>query len=156
LSESPTETIATAGDCLLVIVRQTLSIIGVTSIQRGLEELRGDHESVGYLSYIEGAHCTTMDARARGLMADVVRRHTKHIGCAAMIVSGGGFRSTIVRSVLTGIHLASRAQHPMRAFGLVEPALHWYQTTYPRRKLAPFALREALLAVYPAARAALR
>ncbi|MEY4549287.1 MAG: hypothetical protein RL685_5482 [Pseudomonadota bacterium] len=154
--ESSSEIIATAGDCLLVIVRQSLSTIGVSAIQRGFEQLRGDHERLGYFSYIEGAHCTAMDAQARGLMADVVRRHTKHIGCAAMVVAGEGFRSTVVRSILTGIHLASRAEHPMRAFRLVEPALNWYQNMYPCRRLAPSALREALLAVYPAARAALR
>jgi hypothetical protein len=57
-----------------------------------------------------------MNVQARDLMTDVVRRHTKHIGCAAMAVVGEGFRSTVVRSIITGIYLASRAEHPLRVF----------------------------------------
>lgn len=155
VSASPTETVATAGDCLLVIVEQTVSTIGVSAIQRAFEWLEQEYESVGYLSFIEGSRCTSMDTKARKLMSDVIRRHSSRIGAAAMVVGGDGFRSTVVRSVITGIHLASRAEHPMRAFAALDPALAWYQATWPRRKLAPFGLREALFALYPpAARAA--
>lgn len=153
---SPTETVATAGDCLLVIVQQTVSTIGVSAIQRAYEQLEADYDQVGYFSYIEGSQCTSMDAKARKLMADVVRRHTSRTGVAAMVVGGDGFRCTVVRSILTGIHLASRAEHPMRAFSAVEPALAWYQAKWPHRKHPPSALREALLALYPPAAQALR
>jgi hypothetical protein len=156
VSASPTETVATAGDCLLVIVQQTVSTIGVSAIQRAYEQLEAEYEQVGYFSYIEGSRCTPMDAQARKLMADVVRRHTSRTGIAAMVVAGDGFRCTVVRSILTGIHLASRADHPMRAFRAVEPALAWYQAKWPRRKHPPSALREALLALHPSAARALR
>jgi len=156
VSTSRTETIATAGDCLLVIVEQTISTIGVSAIQRAFEQLEQGYERVGYFSFIQGSRCTSMDAKARQLMADVVRRHTSRIGVAAMVVAGDGFRSTVVRSILTGIHLTSRAAHPMRAFRTVEPALAWYQATWPGRKLAPSALREALFALHPSAAEAAR
>ena len=151
-----TETVATAGDCLLVVVQQAVSSIGVSAIQRGFEQLEAQHGRMGYLSFIEGSRCTSMDAKGRKLMADVVRRHTSRIGVAAMVVAGEGFRCTVVRSVLTGIHLASRAEHPMRVFPTLDPAMAWYQATWPRRKLAPAALRQALLALYPPAARAVR
>ena len=156
VSKGPTETVALAGDCLIVIVEQTVSNIGVNAIRRGFEQLEAQYGQVGYLSYIEGTKCTLMDARARELLADVIRRHTSRIDAAAMIVNGDGFRATLVRSVLTGIHLASRAVHPMRAFSTMDPALAWYGEKRPSRKLPPSALREALLALYPPAAEALR
>lgn len=156
VSKGPTETVALMGDCLIVIVEQTVSNIGVNAIRRGFEQLESQYERIGYLSYIEGTKCTSMDAKGRELMADVIRRHTTHIDAAAMIVDGNGFRATVVRSLLTGIHLASRAGHPMRVFSMMDPALAWYGEMRPRRKLPPSALREALLALYPPSARALR
>ncbi len=149
ISKGPDETVATACDCLIVVVERTVSTLGVNAIRRGLEQLSAKHERVGYFSYIEGEQCSTMNASARELMADVVQRYTTRFGAAAMVVSGGGFRSTVVRSILTGIHLASRASHPMRAFGTLAPAFAWYEQVYPDRRLHAAALRDALFELYP-------
>jgi len=151
ISESPTELVATAGDCLLVVIRTTLSAEGVSAIQRAFEQLEREHKRVGYLSYIDGDNVTMMEPSARGLMARVVGRHTRRIGVAAIVVAGEGFRATVVRKLLTGIHLASRAEHPMSAFRALEPALDWYEATWPERRLPRADLREALLALHPAA-----
>ena len=149
LSESSAELVATAGDCLLVIVRTTPSTEGVTAIQRGFEQLEREYKRVGYLSYIDGDNCTVMEASARGLMAHVVRRHTRRIGVAAIVVGGEGFRAAVVRRLLTAIHLASRAEHPMSPFRALEPALDWYEATWPEGCLPRAALREALIALHP-------
>jgi hypothetical protein len=154
LSHSATELVAVAGDCVIVIITKTLSPIGVSAVQRGFEQVKASHEQVGYLSYVEGAACGAMDATARNLMADVVRRNTSRIGAAAIVVNGDGFRSTVVRSVITGIHLASRAAHPMRVFPKLAPALDWYAAQRPRRQVPVIALREALFELYPPARVA--
>lgn len=149
LSESSAEVVATAGDCLFVIVRTTLSTAGVSAIQRGFEQLEREHKRFGYLSYIDGDRCTVMEPSARGLMAHVVRRHTRRIGVAAIVVGGESFRAAVVRRLLTGIHLASRAEHPMTPFRSLEPALDWYEATWPEHALPRFALREALIALHP-------
>jgi len=151
LCDNPAELVATAGDCLLVIIRQTLSVEGVHSIQRGLEQLTSDYQRVGYCSYIDGNNCTLMAPAARGLMAHVVGRHTLRIGVAAIVVGGDSFRAKVVRGALTGIHLTSRAQHPMRPFPALEPALAWYEATWPQRLLPAFGVREALITVCPEA-----
>jgi hypothetical protein len=121
----------------------------VSAIQRGFELLERDYKRVGYLSYIDGDNCTVMEASARGLMAHVVRRHTRRIGVAAIVVGGEGFRAAVVRRILTGIHFASRAEHPMSPFRTLEPALDWYEATWPERSLPRSALREALFALHP-------
>jgi hypothetical protein len=149
LCESPSELIATAGDCLLVVVRTTLSTEGVSAIQRGFEQLERAHKRVGYLSYIDGDKCTVMEASARGLMAHVLRRHTRRIALAAIVVGGESFRAAVVRRILAGIHLASRAEHPMSPFRALEPALDWYEATWPEHSLARHALREALVELHP-------
>ncbi|HVZ31855.1 MAG TPA: hypothetical protein VG963_05485 [Polyangiaceae bacterium] len=155
MSRSSCETVAVAGDCLIVILEEKLSILGVNSIRRGLELLGSEYEQVGYVSCIK-ENCASADVQTRELMADVVRRHTTRIGAAAMVVSGEGFRSTLVRSVLTGIHLASGATHPLRTFSALDPALAWYERKRPRRKLGLAALREAVIGVYPPAAQTLR
>lgn len=149
LSESPVEVVATAGDCLFVVVRTSLSTAGVSAIQRGFEQLERTHKRCGYLSYIDGDKCTVMEPSARGLMAHVVRRHSRRIGVAAIVVGGEGFRAAVVRRALQGIHLASRAEHPMRPFRALEPALDWYEETWPAHTLPRAALREALIALHP-------
>jgi hypothetical protein len=121
----------------------------VSAIQRGFEQLERDHKRFGYLSYIDGDRCTVMEPSARGLMSHVVRKHTRRIGVAAIVVGGEGFRAAVVRRLLTGIHLASRAEHPMTPFRALEPALDWYEATWPEHALPRSALREALIALHP-------
>src|SRR5512147_1705150 len=52
VSESPTESVATAGDCLLVVIRETLSVDGVKAVQSAYEQLQHNYKRVGYFSYI--------------------------------------------------------------------------------------------------------
>jgi hypothetical protein len=144
LWHGPTEVIAKSGDCLLVAISETLSATGVGAIRRGFEEIASEHARFGYLSHVDGKVGASMDSRARKLMADVVGRHSPRIAAAAIAVSGQGFRATVVRSVLTGIHLASRASHPLRVFANLDGALNWYDARFPTRKTAPVVLRESM------------
>lgn len=131
LAHNPMETVAIAGDCLVVMVGRTLSAHGVLAIQRGFERLELAHDRFGYLSLIEGSRVGTMEPRARALMAEVVGKYTRHIAVASFAVEGSGFRSTAIRSILTAIHVASRAGHPLKVFASLDAALAWYAERYP-------------------------
>jgi hypothetical protein len=140
LCRSPSETIAVAGDCVIVLLGRTLSSSGVEAVRRALERITNEHERAGYFSVMNASALRSMDAAARDLLTDVITKYTRQIAAAAMVVDGGGFRATVVRSVLTAIHLASRASHPMRAFPELAPALDWYATKRPDAKLVTSAI----------------
>src|SRR5689334_6037550 len=48
VSRSACETVAIAGDCLILILERKLTNIGVNAIRRALELLESEHEEIGY------------------------------------------------------------------------------------------------------------
>jgi hypothetical protein len=146
LSDLAAETVIAVGDCLVVVLSESLSVLGVNAIRRGLEWLEAEHGRCGYLSIIP-KRATHLDDAARKMMGDVVRRHTHHIDAAAMVVGGTGFRATVVRSIITGIHLASSATHPLKVFATLDPALDWYTRSRPNRITEAAELRHAVCAL---------
>jgi MFS superfamily sulfate permease-like transporter len=127
LFENGATSVAIVGDCLVVLLSGTMSTLVVNAVERGLSELSRRPNRISYLSLIDPA-MRGIDADARERMAAVVRRHSKQIAGAAMVSEGSGFRATAVRSIITAIHLASRAAHPLRVFESLEPALVWLKT----------------------------
>lgn len=134
IARNPTETIAVAGDCLIVLIGRTMSASGVQAVQRGFEKLAQRYDRFGYLSVIEGYRLGRLEPRARDLMAEVVGKYSPSMAVASFAVAGVGFGPTAVRSILTAIHIASRAKHPMKVFSQLDGALEWYAATYPERR----------------------
>jgi hypothetical protein len=141
--------VAVAEDCVFVVVKRTVSAAGVDAIRRAFERVEAEHARIGYVSFIHADGVRAMDAAARDLMTKVLRKYTRHIEAAAMIVDGTGFRGTVVRSVLTAIHMASNASHPLRCFSAPEPALAWYREKRPTAKLDNAAIERVLRELVP-------
>jgi hypothetical protein len=68
-----------------------------------------------------------MHPDVRANMAKVIGKHTRNITGAAIVCAGTGFRATAMRSIVTAIHIASLAAHPLRVFSEMAPALAWLQ-----------------------------
>jgi hypothetical protein len=147
IARSPTELVAVAGDNMIVVIDRTLSVNGVLAIQRGFERLQQAYGRFGYLSVVEPSRLGTMDQRARRLMAELVGKYSPHIVAASFAVLGSGFRATAVRSVLTAIHVASRARHPMKAFAGLDAALVWYAERHPASRRDRAALARVVAAL---------
>ena len=64
-------------------------------------------------------------AEVRQDVAALLKTHERQLACAAIVFEKNGFGMTIVRSVMTAIHLASRSRFPNAAFGNVESAFAW-------------------------------
>src|SRR5262245_5248994 len=83
IARSPTELVAIAGDCIIVVIDRTLSANGVLAIQRGFERLQSAYGRFGYLSVVEPSRLGTMDQRARSLMAELVGKYSPDIIAAS-------------------------------------------------------------------------
>jgi hypothetical protein len=127
-----------------------LSVAGVAGVRLGFEQLTARYPQIGYIGYLDSTN-STMNPKAREMMAEVVGKYSSRIGAAAIVVHGKGFKATVVRSVITGIHLASRATHPLRACADVESALRWYESKRPQRETGAAELRAVLAALHPPA-----
>lgn len=151
-----TDLVAYLGPCL-IIVSHTMTPAGVDAIGRGFAKLVARHERVCSISFVERRAGSGSSAEVREMLAQVARKYTKSMTGAAVVCEGTGFRATAVRSVVTAIHMASRASHPVKVFSCVEAGLEWLASTpvdgfdRPLLAEATATLRERLLAKATAA-----
>ncbi len=122
--ESPSDLVALVGDCLVLLMVKELTPLCVNGVGRGFASLTRRYAKVNYFSVIEQG-TLVMHPEARRDMAKVVSKHTRSIKGAAIVCHGTGFVATAVRSVITAIHMASFASHPLRVFSAIDPALTW-------------------------------
>jgi hypothetical protein len=122
--QSSNDLVAMVGDCLVVIMVKELTPLCVNAVGRGFASLTRRYTKVNYFSVIEQG-TLVMHPEARREMVKVVSKHTQSITGAAVVCNGTGFRATAVRSVITAIHMASFASHPLRVFSALDPALAW-------------------------------
>lgn len=130
--ESPGEAVAVVDDCLFAVRLRHMSLPTVLAIEKAFESLRGRYDRVNYFGVSKVGQQPPTDA-VRDEMARVVGVHTKAIIAAAIVCEGDGFLATVARSVITAVHMASRASHPLRVFEANEPALRWLESRQPSR-----------------------
>lgn len=109
-------------------------------------DILGAYGTIGYIGLFEPESSVVMPSEFRVPSAEYVARHTDHFFGAAMVYEPSGFKATVVRSVITAVHLASRARHPLRVFTEVGAAVDWLETAAPpRAKRGSAALTRELL-----------
>ncbi len=127
---SPGEAVAIVDDCLFAVRLRHLTLPTVTAIGSAFETLRSRYERVNYFGMAQAGQ-DPQSSEARAEMARIVREHTTAIIAAAIVCEGDGFRATVARSVITAVHMASRAVHPLKVFDASEPALRWLGSKQP-------------------------
>lgn len=118
------EKVAIVGDCVVVLIRPKLTLRGVTAIEGAFDQIAERDAWIAYLAVIV-PDVKSFDSEAQRRLSNAVGKHTDHTSGAAIVYEGTGFRATTVRSVLTAIHWASRAKHPLKVFATVGSALSW-------------------------------
>ncbi len=85
---------------------------------------------------------------ARHVMAEMLTDKAKEIACLAVVVSGSGFASSALRSMLTGMRIGSQpATYEMGVFGAVDELASWLLPRHEAKtgvKLDPARLGEVL------------
>jgi hypothetical protein len=126
--------VASLGNSVVVLLEHSFTTLAASAIGSEMSRIVGRYGRVNYVSLISSGKLRQQHG-ARTAMANVVRRYTKSITGAAIVCEGTGFRPTVVRSAITGIHVASLASHPLRVFSTLEPALAWLLEQQPERDL---------------------
>jgi hypothetical protein len=65
------------------------------------------------------------DAASRSEAADYARRVGPLLAKSAVVIEGGGFRSALVRSIITGMAVLTAKGHLRRVFDSISDAVHW-------------------------------
>lgn len=125
LLDNPNERVLLFGNCVVVLLlAKPLSVSGVTAIEYAFEDVVSRGGWISYFSLVIPEQLAD-DGVARDRLARTLQRYTDRISGAAVVCQDDGFRATSVRSIVTGVHWASRAKHEVRVFDAMEPALVW-------------------------------
>lgn len=109
----------------LIIVVETLSPLVLNAMARTMARLAAHHGTFFTLTITERKSGSGVSPERRAATADLLRKHARHVSCAAVVCEGTGFRATAVRSIVTALHMASRATHPTKVFDSVGAAATW-------------------------------
>jgi hypothetical protein len=141
-----TDLIASLGPCLIVL-SYTITLAGVEAIGRGLAKLTQGKQKACSISFVERTTGPGTASDARQAITEIARKYESSLSSAAIVCGGTGFRATAVRSVVTAIHMASRATYPTKVFSTDSPAFEWLQGTRPNADLDLTLLTEATTAL---------
>ena len=103
-------------DSIVILVWTGLpSVEGVASCATAFGRLRAARpgERLGFYTLIsEEAQGGTLPEPVRVALGKVLKENENYIGSAVIAYEGKGFRATVVRSVITAIHMATRLKFP--------------------------------------------
>jgi len=106
--------------------KQVPTMTGVRQLERAFRETLEVYPSIGFLTILEDPPARAgAPANVRSSVANLLQHHGDRIDAALIIYDGGGIRSAIVRSVITGINLLSGARFPNQVFGDPRLGMKW-------------------------------
>lgn len=124
-SQEPGYVVATVGKCLVHINVDRPAATAVSLVRRALADLADQHEKFAYLSILEPGVVLQLSPDLRESINAYVRRYSSRFSASAVVFEQAGFQATVVRSLVTAIHLASHASHPSQVFEDLRGAVTW-------------------------------
>jgi hypothetical protein len=115
------------GRVAVLIWHTEVSLDGAKAIEAVFAQLRRRNfaKGFGFLTIIESKSDINAPTAARQAIAQALSDYGGEIRAAAIVYEAGGFKATIVRSVITAINLASSTRFPNRVFSNTRHALDW-------------------------------
>ena len=110
---------ATIDRYVLLVWRRQITVDGANACAMQLARLHTmhPHKKLGFLTLIEDPCSLSTSGEVRQIMSGALKKHSQHIGAAAIAYEMDGFWSAIARSVITAINVASRVAFPSEVFG---------------------------------------
>jgi hypothetical protein len=130
-SQEPGYVVATFGKCLVHINVDRPTATAVSLVRRALADLSEQHEKFAYLSILEPGVALQLSPDLRESINAYVRRYSSRFSASAVVFEQAGFQATVVRSLVTAIHLASHASHPSQVFEDLRGAVTWLSRMTP-------------------------
>ena len=101
------------------------------------------HAAIGHLVVLYPEHQAPRPEEREGI-ARVLRQFRAVNAGTAIVREGDGFKATLTRTVVSAIHLLSRATHPMHVFADVGEASVWLESHVARPAVDATAVRSAV------------
>ena len=116
--------IAVAGPYLIqIVLQQTPTSVSV--LGRALVDLCTRNDKIGFAGVFEPDAKLAFAADVKESLNALIRRYSPRFSGAALVYEKQGFHATAIRSVVTAINVASRAQHPNRVFSDLREGMSW-------------------------------
>lgn len=111
-------------DCFLVVVwRRHTTVAEVKLVGKALADLSRHHPNGVQLMQVIEEPAIVPDAAARGALSELLRDATGAVAFSSVVHEGGGFRPSLIRSVVTGLLLLHKPPFPHLVFSSPERAL---------------------------------
>jgi hypothetical protein len=123
--------VARSGSYVILINVRDLQASTAIALHAALTSGTLSHSKVAYLIVLERTMKLMLEHSIRADLAAVMAAFARAFTGVAVVYEGTGFKATVVRSILTSIHLASRATFSNQVFSNVEAGLAWLSGTLP-------------------------
>lgn len=117
--------VAIDGACVLIVHLEAPTLPIVSAMGRAYAKAAALDQKIAHLCLIEHAAGLLPPGEARDAIGSLMQRFDKRLAAAALVYEAQGFKATVVRSVATGLAMASRITHPMRVFAELPAACSW-------------------------------
>ena len=124
-------------DELMDVVYQSITIPGLEAVSAAQRQLHAQHGRIAGLSILRSEALTRPDPAVRAYGQTISDEFDTMAYASAVVLSESGMGGAFYRSILTGIHLASRRPVPQRVFAVSDEAIAWIVGKNPDGPLGP-------------------
>jgi hypothetical protein len=110
---------------LMVVVYQSITLPGLEAVSAAQRQLNEQHGRIAGLSILRSEALTRPDPTVRAYGQTISDEFDGMAYASAVVLNESGMGGAFYRSILTGIHLASRRPVPQRVFAGSDEAVAW-------------------------------
>lgn len=146
VADTPDFRVATLENYVILVWRKQVIAPGANATWHAFNKLRRETDKkIGFLTLAEENAQLQTSPEVRQVISRILKDNDSHLGAAAVVFTGKGFRATFARSVVTAINIASTSSFPNRVFDNQPEALEWLtQKMQPYSKISEALLTQAL------------
>ncbi len=121
---------------LMVVVYETITLEDLQAVSAAQRELHAQYGRIAGLSILRSQALSRPEAVVRDYGQKVSDEFDTMGYASAVVLNESGMGGAFYRSILTGIHLASRRPVPQRVFASGEDAVTWILSKSPASPLS--------------------
>lgn len=121
---------------LMVAVYRSITLDGLKAVGAAQKQLQEQHGRIAGLSVLRSEALVRPDPVVRNYGQTISDEFDQFAYASAVVLTESGMGGAFYRSILTGIHLASRRPVPQKVFANVDEAVTWVLAKNPEGPLA--------------------
>jgi hypothetical protein len=124
--EHESQTMSVWRNVVIVVLRATPGREQVDALGREVERIGRTGKKVGlvHLVHIKGA-IGPPEEQARRRYIELIYDQNTMVACSSVVIEREGFGAAVIRSIIAGLALITRAKFPTRVFATIADATAW-------------------------------